>query len=65
MTLINKKDDFCDWSVPDEEEYEEEFVEYETDCNNNFRLEGGLYQCKGFNYCPYCSKKIYNSKERI
>jgi len=31
---------------------------YNTKCNNEFTIGGGLPSDMDFNYCPYCSKKI-------
>ena len=62
MTAKRKKYEYCLWG------YDGDM--YETNCGNAFYMTEGNPNEDGFDYCPYCAKKIkvydiYESRRRV
>jgi hypothetical protein len=46
-----RKQEFCKWTI-----YDDEF--WEAECDNVHVFFDGTPQQNGYNFCPYCGKKL-------
>jgi len=55
---MEMSDRLCGWSRQDDDE-----TVWDTGCGKCFYFEAGAPAEDGFNFCPYCGKKIDASQE--